>query len=114
VGIGLNTNSRLAEAPPELQAKATTLLELTGTPHDHTELLVALLGHLGRALGQLASSPEQLATRAGRLCLQSDQVLTIRLGRSVVTGHYAGIAPDGALLLETPDGVRQFHSGTLV
>ena len=114
VGIGLNTNSRLADAPAELHATATTLLELTGTQHDHTEILVALLGHLETALGQLASSPEQLGTRAGRLCLQSEQVLTIRLGQSVVTGRCAGIAPDGALLLETPDGARKFYSGTLV
>jgi BirA family biotin operon repressor/biotin-[acetyl-CoA-carboxylase] ligase len=114
VGIGLNTNSRLADAPADLQATATTLWELTGEEHDHTEILITLLRHLEAALRQLASSPEQLGTRAGRLCLQTGKTLTVRLGQSEVTGRCAGIAPDGALLLETPAGMRKFYSGTLV
>ena len=114
VGIGLNTNSRLADAPPELRRTATTLLELTGRRHDHTEILIELLGHLERLLRQLASRPEQIASRAGRLCLQVGQPITIRLGSSTATGRCAGIAPDGALLLETPDGPRKCYSGTLV
>lgn len=114
VGIGLNTNSRLADAPAELRPRATTLRALTGTQHDHTEILVALLGHLEAALRQLASSPEQLGVRADRLCLQRGKTLTIRQGQTDVTGRCAGIAPDGALLLQTPDGTRRLYSGAVV
>jgi BirA family biotin operon repressor/biotin-[acetyl-CoA-carboxylase] ligase len=67
VGIGLNTNNSLAEAPPELMATATSLLELTGVPHDQTTILVTLLKCLETALGQLAREPERIADRADTL-----------------------------------------------
>ncbi|MHC4181328.1 MAG: biotin--[acetyl-CoA-carboxylase] ligase [Planctomycetota bacterium] len=113
VGIGLNTNSPLADAPPELRQTATTLLELSGVAHDQTTILVSLLQRLEDELGQLASDPGQIATRADAFCLQHGKMLTLRLGDRPVTGRCAGIAPDGALLLETPDGRRAFYGGTL-
>ena len=41
VGIGININDSMAEVPAELLPLATTLLELSGSRHDHTEILVA-------------------------------------------------------------------------
>ena len=49
IGIGLNANNSLADAPPELQQTATTLLDRTGRPHDPTEILTGLLKQLARA-----------------------------------------------------------------
>jgi len=111
VGIGLNTNNSLQEAPQELQETATTLLELTGTRHDHTTLLLVLLERLADMFRQLASAPEQVAARANRACLQHGQRLTIQSGRRAITGLCTGIAADGALLLDTPDGQEKLYSG---
>ena len=113
LGIGVNTNSLLAEAPPELQPVATTLRELTGAMHDQTTLLVLILRNLTNTLSQLPDAPDQIGQRAHALCTQRDQILTIRSGAETTTGRSAGIASDGALLLETTAGVRAFHSGTL-
>ena len=113
VGIGLNTNNSLGDAPPELHPTATTLLELTGKRHDHTTLLIALLGHLADLLRQLASAPEEVAARADAACLQHGQELWIESGNRSTRGICAGIAPDGALLLDTPDGRKRFYSGVL-
>lgn len=112
VGIGLNTNNSLAEAPAELRETATTLLELTGREHDQTTILIHLLRRLESGFAEL-SEPDRIATRAGALCLQREKTLTIELGKRSITGRCAGIAPDGALLLDTPDGRRTFHSGVL-
>ncbi len=49
VGIGLNTNNTLADAPPQLQRTATTLRDLLGRPVDPTDLLVDLLHRLEAA-----------------------------------------------------------------
>jgi len=113
VGIGLNTNNALADAPAELRRTATTLLELTGKRHDHTTLLTGLLGHLADLLGQLASTPEEVAARADAACLQHGQELRIESGNRSIRGTCAGIAPDGALLLDTPDGRKKLYSGVL-
>jgi BirA family biotin operon repressor/biotin-[acetyl-CoA-carboxylase] ligase len=113
LGIGLNMNSSLRQAPPELQKTATTLLELTGTRHDRMQILLAMLDHLAGRLGQLALAPEQIAARADALCLQHGQMLRIQLGRESVEGRCAGIASDGALLLDTAEGRRRFYSGEL-
>jgi len=113
VGIGLNTNNTLAEGPPELRQIATTLLELTGEPHNQTEILIALLKHLEDTFRQLVSQPERIGERADELCLQRGETLSLQQGRRTITGLCAGIAPDGALLLDTAQGRRAFYSGVL-
>jgi len=113
VGIGVNVNNRLAEAPPEVRRVATTLRELTGVAHDRTAILVAVLQHLEAGLGQLASEPGRIGTSADALCRQRGRLLTLDRGGESVTGRCAGIAPDGALLLVTRDGRQAFYWGML-
>jgi len=113
VGIGLNTNNSLADAPPELRKTAATLRELTGVCHDQTNILLEVLRHLEDTLRKLAVQPETVAERANAMCLQHGKRLTIRRGDQTTEGCCAGIAQDGALLLDTSDGRREFYSGSL-
>ena len=113
IGIGLNSNNSVAEAPPELRASIATLLDLTGRNVDHTELLLALMENLEAALSHLAGPTELLGERFDLLCRQRGEILTVYQGEQSITGRCAGIAPDGALLLETPAGPRAIYSGTL-
>ena len=76
VGIGINTNNTAADAPPTLGGQTATLLDLTGRQHDHTEILVALLGRLERDFAALAPRRSRLppalmpfaCSMAGRSC----------------------------------------------
>jgi len=113
VGVGVNTNNSLEEAPPELRSTATTLSELTGTRHDQTAFLLAVLEHFAQMLRQLASTPQQVGARADALCLERGQVLRIASGGGSITGRCVGIAPDGALVLDTPKGRQTFYSAVL-
>lgn len=113
VGIGVNTNCSLRQAPAELRHTATTLLELTGREHDHTGFLATLLGELHTGLDWLAREPQRIGVRADQLCVQHGRTLTVRQGTQSIRGQCAGIAPDGALLLETPSGPRAVYSGVL-
>ena len=97
VGIGVNTNNSLADAPPTLQTQATTLRDLTGRPHNQTSILIALLRALERNFAALASDGPRIAARADALCSQRGRTLTVEHGRRAVTGVCLGIAPDGAL-----------------
>jgi BirA family transcriptional regulator, biotin operon repressor / biotin---[acetyl-CoA-carboxylase] ligase len=111
IGIGLNTNNTIQDAPDDVRQKAATLRDLTGREHDPTEILVSLLGHLESLLGQLATSPETIAAETDRLCLQRGQTLTLPWGRRTVSGLCLGVASDGGLILDTPEGKRTFYGG---
>jgi BirA family transcriptional regulator, biotin operon repressor / biotin---[acetyl-CoA-carboxylase] ligase len=113
VGIGLNTNSTAAEAPPSLQDSVATLRDLTGRLHDHTELLLAILENLEAAFVQLGQPMETLGERFDLLCSQRGEVLTVYQGEQTIVGRCAGIAADGSLLLDTPAGRRAVQSGSL-
>jgi len=113
IGVGINTNTSLAESPPELRGKAATLLDLTGSCHDHTEMLIRLLQNLERLLARLGREPQAIAAHADSLCLQRGRSLTLDTGQEPITGVCRGIAPDGGLVLETSQGRRVFHSGVV-
>ena len=103
----------MADAPDDLLQPATTLLDSTGRRHNHTDLLSRLLSCLEDSLNQTASRPEEIAARADRLCLQRGKQISIEHGNRTITGLCAGIAPDGALLVDTPEGRQEFHSGVV-
>jgi BirA family biotin operon repressor/biotin-[acetyl-CoA-carboxylase] ligase len=108
VGIGLNVNNPLAAAPDDVRERAASLCELAGRRFDRTALVVDLLGNLRTAFAALAASPEHAGRRFGELCLQIGRELTVDVAGRRTTGRCAGIAPDGALLLETPAGFQKF------
>lgn len=62
----------------------------------------------GAAASRGVLSPRELAAFAAR---------DVALGRDCVEpgpGKVSGVAEDGALLVDTPDGVRRYHDGSLV
>jgi BirA family biotin operon repressor/biotin-[acetyl-CoA-carboxylase] ligase len=113
VGIGINTNNAAADAPEEFRDELITLRDATGTNCDHVELLVGLLQCLELGLRQLGVAPRHVARRADELCLQRGKMLTIQGNKEQITGRCRGIGPDGALLLETPEGLRACKNGVV-
>jgi BirA family biotin operon repressor/biotin-[acetyl-CoA-carboxylase] ligase len=114
IGIGLNVNNSLAGAPTEVRRRATTLKELTGTHFDRTGVLLSLLANLEHALRQTHEDRAWLARRFDELCLQTGKPLTIEVGSQRTSGICAGIAADGALLLDTATGRQRFVCGVLI
>jgi len=114
LGIGWNVNNSLSQAPPELAAIVTSLGDLSRGPHDRTLLLVEALSRLNVLLESLAKQPEAVGRRADDACLQRGRTLTIEAGHRRTTGVCAGIALDGALLLDTPSGRQSHYSGVLI
>lgn len=113
VGVGVNTNCRLADAPTELHERVATMFDLTGKFQDHTSLLVDWLRGWENWIRLLSSRGEVIGSRADAMCLQRGRTLQIRLGTELHRGRCLGIAPGGALRLETSAGIREFHSGTI-
>jgi BirA family biotin operon repressor/biotin-[acetyl-CoA-carboxylase] ligase len=113
VGIGVNTNNTARDAPAEIQARVGTLRDLTGRTHDQTDVLAAILQAFQRCLAVLGPAPTELAARADALCGDRGRRLHVECGAELVVGRCFGIAPDGALLLETAAGRRAIYSGTI-
>jgi BirA family biotin operon repressor/biotin-[acetyl-CoA-carboxylase] ligase len=113
LGIGMNTNNTITAGPREIQDRAVSLADLTGRRYEHTGLLIDLLGRLELMLRQVAESPAAVGHRANGLCLQRGQTLTIDAGKQTLTGRCAGIAPDGALLIDAKSGRSVFYSGVV-
>jgi BirA family biotin operon repressor/biotin-[acetyl-CoA-carboxylase] ligase len=113
VGIGLNVNNSLADAPEEVRGRATSLCELVGKTLDRGALVADLLGSLRAAMRELAAAPVDFGRRFNEHCLQIGRELTVDVAGRQITGRCAGIAPDGALLLEVSGEIRRFYSGVL-
>ena len=112
IGVGLNTNNTAADAPAELQSAVATLCDLSGRKHDQTDVLIDLLCRLEQEFSRLLSDAKSVALRANELCLDRGRTLSLQWANRKTAGLCRGIAPDGALLLETPAGLESFYSGT--
>lgn len=112
LGIGLNVNQR--DFPDELDATATSLCLHTGRPLQRAPLLASLLTHLEDRLDHLADGQGAALRQAytKRLVGLGDPI-TLRFAghTNTVTGRLLGINEQGALRLETADGIQLFHAG---
>jgi len=114
VGIGVNLNNTMLDGPAELRTIATSVLDLTDARHDPTSLLIVFLERLAALLDQVPVAPDLIGRLADELCLQRGQSLGVESGGSVVRGVCAGIASDGALLIDTPSGRERIVTGVMI
>ena len=111
VGVGVNVNNRVCQAPAEVAAVGTSLLDRTGRRHALTDLVLALLNRLAAEWTAAArSDPGQLA-RWQALSLLSGRYVTVRQGSRSTSGHCVGVAEDGSLLVETTGGIQRLVGG---
>lgn len=105
-GLGLNLNSNPQEYPPEIRRKATSLRAVAGDelPMNRvaTEVAAAVCRAYGNCIGNRA--PEPLTAAWETLDALAGQDVTARRGLETIMGKAAGIAPDGALRIASPDG----------
>jgi len=114
-GIGLNCNNSAADAPEEIRHLVATLRDLTGREHARCDVLIGVLQQFERLLSRLSADPAAVARAANASCLQRGRQLRVRIGPRQIEGRCLGIAPDGALRLQTPQGAEQrIYSGVVV
>ena len=116
IGAGINVrlppamDTRIDQAAADLE---TILNTGSAEPLDRNRLLAALLEELNRVLLKFERSGFQ-AFRDDWQCRHVHQGCPVRLtlsGGISETGLARGVRADGALLLETAQGVKPFHSG---
>jgi BirA family biotin operon repressor/biotin-[acetyl-CoA-carboxylase] ligase len=111
IGVGINVANRFDEAPDELRARATSLVE--HAPAKLQAVLVAFLVALDERLTQIATSDSLLIESARAACVLTGKIVTLRDGERTTTGECIGVADDGALRLKTDGVLTSYYSGTI-
>jgi BirA family transcriptional regulator, biotin operon repressor / biotin---[acetyl-CoA-carboxylase] ligase len=111
IGIGLNVRM-----PPALAAhidQPVTDTAQAGAGADRNRLLAAVLKELAGLLDAFALDGfAPLEPEYRRWHALQDAAVLVNLGDGKpVRGHARGTADDGALIVETSDGLRRFHGG---
>lgn len=112
VGIGLNVNQTKNDFPTVLRTKATSLFLETEKKWHRAELLADFLQSFEESYLQfrekgIAPLIKKIESRMTLL----GQKVKLAVGKEVITGKVAGLAEDGALLLETRSGTYRAISG---
>ena len=108
LGIGFNVLHGAEDFPPSLQDKATSLRLETNCDWDRGEVLARLL----RALDHYIERVAQGHSRAVHAeWVQACALVGRHITREQVSGQVREIARDGALLIETLEGLRRVTAG---
>lgn len=113
IGAGINVNWRRGQMPPEIAGGATSLADLRGSPVDRVALLGSLLARLDAELEALERGRSPVP-RVGAASALDGRRVTVDVGGTQLEGTAAGIAEDGALLLDTGVGRLALSVGEVV
>jgi BirA family biotin operon repressor/biotin-[acetyl-CoA-carboxylase] ligase len=104
VGVGLNVNINKAQLE-RIDARATSLLAATGLPWDRAVLFAEIMNHASSLYKGLIQGDRSSLARSynDRFWLAGKQV-EVKDSHEIVKGIAVGVAADGALLLELPQG----------
>jgi len=109
----VNTAGRCADAPLLLRERLVTIPDLIGKALPRQQLLEAFLPRLWIILRSLAAEPAVLQRRYTPLCTLTGKQLTFYHGEEQLRGICQGIDASGALCIQTAEGERRFHGGSL-
>jgi BirA family biotin operon repressor/biotin-[acetyl-CoA-carboxylase] ligase len=114
IGIGINLN--MPPAMPERIGQAVACLaELSAEPPDRNRLLALLLRELGNVLHDFATTGFAGLRREWEGChgLQDQAVQLLLPDGTTSSGIARGVTDDGALRLETNQGMKVFNAGDI-
>ncbi len=113
VGVGINVNNSLQQAPPAIRSVAHSLRDVAGYPFNLTTVLVTILQQLAVHLDLLTQHPDRLLQRWQDFCILAGRSVQIDMGSRRITGTCQGIDARGALLVETPAKLERCASGVV-
>lgn len=113
IGIGLNVNVSLLDAPDDVQLRAAALCDVAGRPLPIGEVLTGILKRLEHDLVRFDHHFGDLLADWRRRCLLTGRCVTLHDGTRSITGTCLGFDDDGSLLLQTVAGPRRFRSGVV-
>jgi BirA family transcriptional regulator, biotin operon repressor / biotin---[acetyl-CoA-carboxylase] ligase len=113
IGIGINVNNSMQNASRHVFASAAALCDVTTRQHDLQVVLAEVIRALERRLMQLAETDAQLSHAWQQLSWMPAELIVAESDNHTISGRFAGVADDGALLIETPSGTERVYSATV-
>jgi BirA family biotin operon repressor/biotin-[acetyl-CoA-carboxylase] ligase len=117
IGVGVNVNASISQAPAELHEQITSLRQLTGKASDLTDIVVEIARELHQvlsvesadAIGDLMKEYSQHHWPTGKNVelIDSDHAVEI-------SGRCEGIDPQGRLILANAQGIHTLLTGSIV
>lgn len=114
IGVGLNVNNSLTQAPPDVAARATALCDVASANWDRGAVLIDVLRRLEGNLRALGANDPALVERWQQLCALRGRNVEIEFGTRRIRGLCRGIGADGTLQLDTERGREHVAGGVLV
>lgn len=114
VGVGLNVNNSLRQAPADLRARATSLIDEAGRPFELRDVLQCMLSRLLERWDMFFGRETSLQREWSLVCSLTGTPVDVETSKGVRSGLCLGIDRDGALLLKTPNGTERIISGAVL
>jgi BirA family biotin operon repressor/biotin-[acetyl-CoA-carboxylase] ligase len=111
LGVGMNINNSVNEAPKSIQAAGTSMFDVTGYRFNLTLVLVRVLQQLFAQLNALARRDSQLIGQWQAWCMLTDRRVRVSAGPQQIAGRCRGIDQDGALMIDTASGTQRCVTG---
>jgi BirA family biotin operon repressor/biotin-[acetyl-CoA-carboxylase] ligase len=114
VGVGVNTNCRMNQAPADLQASSCSIRDLLGREIDQTRFVADAVNHLMQRLMMLRTNADGLIAEAqSRAWLEVGSLVTVQPPTGELrSGRFVGFGTQGELILEADSGHIVIYSGT--
>ncbi len=113
IGCGLNVNQRMDEAPEEIRLRSISMYEMVGQTLHLPEVLESLLHRMLGAHREFLENKMTWLDEFRASCWLSGHVIQVDQGAQAWVGRCLGIDEQGQLILETEQGTRSVHTGTV-
>jgi BirA family biotin operon repressor/biotin-[acetyl-CoA-carboxylase] ligase len=114
IGVGVNVNNSLRDAPAEISQRAISLFDLEGHSLDLSAVLISILRCLSHRIQQLKTQPRLVLGETNRHNVLTGRIVTLRAGESSITGLCVGVDDEGQLVLQTETQFHRCASGVVV
>ena len=114
IGIGVNVNNSLRDAPAEIAQRATSLFDLEGRSFDLSSLLIVILQRLSFRINQLTIQPRLALAETNSHNVLTGRIVTLQVGDATITGLCVGVDDEGQLVLQTELQLHRCASGIVV
>lgn len=113
IGIGINVNNSLADAPFEVAETATSFCDVAHQQFSLPEVLLTMLTQLEKRFAWIGLRDAELCDLWQKRCLLTGRQVKIEIATNSVVGMCQGIDSTGALLVQTDEGTQRCLSGTV-
>ena len=114
IGIGVNVNNSLRDAPMEIAQRATSLFDLEGRSFDLSSLLIMILQRLSLRIQQLTTQPRLALAEMNHHNVLTGRIVTLQIGDTTITGRCVGVDDEGMLVLQTESQLHRCASGIVM